>query len=101
MGAETHTWNISILAVEVGGSRVQGHHLMHSEFTVSLGYNLGEGVKKKRNRETERSGERQSVTANKTGRSLIHLSYVEAVGLLCHQVFVQKETKLSRSQNLF
>lgn len=101
MGAETHTLNTSILAVEVGGLRVQGRHLMHSEFTASLGYNLGEGVKK-RERHTERPGERrQSMTANKTGRSLIHLSHIEAAGLLCDQIFVQKETKLSMSQNLF
>lgn len=61
MGAETHTLNTSILAVEVGGLRVQGRHLMHSEFTASLGYNLGEGVKKReRHRETWREPEHDS-----------------------------------------
>lgn len=60
MGVETHTWNISILEVEVGGSRVQGHHLMHSEFTASLGYNLGEGVKKKKKRERDREIRRET-----------------------------------------
>ena len=36
--SEVHTCNPSIREVDTGGSEVQGHSQLHSEFKVSLGY---------------------------------------------------------------